>query len=271
MAVLDIARVRVEPPATLPIDSLSWSSIRTFMSCPEKWRRRYIDHEPEPPSGKMVLGSSAGHALAQHYGSQIETGEGIGAEELLDEFSTELDGIFEREPVIFGEGETPGGLKDSGACTLAQYHRLIAPEIQPVAVERELRIEFDGVDWFITSFLDLETTNGDVGDYKMTGKKITQAKADGDLQAGIYLLGRWSEGNPALAFAFHAMVRTKIPQTFLVHTTRSEMQLGLVVERIFRVAAEIDWRCQTGNWNGAAPGSFSCSTCRYHDCPWRIS
>jgi hypothetical protein len=261
--------VRVDPPPSLPVDYLSLSSLKQLMMCPEKWRRKYIDHIPEQPSGKMVLGSSAGAALAQHYGTQIETGEGIATEQLLDEFATEWDDRTGREEVNY-ENETPGALKDSGAAALAVYHRLFAPKIRPVAIEREFEMRWPGVDWRMTGFIDLEDDEDNVHDYKMTAKRITQAAADADLQADVYLAARRAEGNPAACFWFDAMIRTQQAKAEAVPTNRSDAQLDFLTERIFGLAREIEWRCETGTWSGAPPNTWFCGTCRYQDCPLRL-
>jgi hypothetical protein len=269
MSVLTVDRIAVDPPARLPVDYLSLSSLKQFQMCPEKWRRRYIEKEPEPPSGKMVLGSAAGAALAQHFGRQIESGEGLSTSDVLDEFASEWEDRIGREDVDF-EKETAGGLKDSGAGALTIYHGQFAPAIVPVAVEREFQLSWPGVEWIVTGFLDLEDDAGLVRDYKMTSKRISQSAADGDLQPTMYLAARRAEGNPATGFRFDTMVRTKQPTAEVVETERTDRQLDFLSNRIFALAREIEWRCETGNWMGASPGTWFCSTCRYHDCPWRL-
>lgn len=270
MSVIDITpQVTVDPPSRLPVEHLSLSSLRQFMMCPEKWRRRYIDKEVEPASGKMVLGSAAGAALAQHYGTQIETGHGLSTEELLDEFCDEYEDRTTREEVIF-TGDTPGRLKDSGAIALAVYHRLIAPEIMPVSVEREFTLSWPGVEWVLTGFIDLEDDEGLVRDYKMTGKRLTQKDADADLQPTVYLAARRAEQDPAAGFRFDTMVRTKQPTAEVVTTERTDQQLDLLTDRVFTLAREIAWRTETDTWSGAAPNTWFCGTCRYADCRWRL-
>lgn len=261
--------VRVDPPASLPVEYLSISSLRQLMMCPEKWRRRYIDHEPEPPSGKLLLGSAGHAALAQHYGLQLETGEGLCAEGLLDEFASEWDAKTAGEEVDYGS-DSAGALKDSGAGALKAYHAQIAPHVVPVAVEREFEFSWPGVDWRVTGYIDLEDTAGRVRDSKMTTKRMSQRDADGDLQATIELGARRAEGNPATGFLFDCMVRNKTPVTDVVATERSDTQLDRLTARIFGLAREIEWRCETGIWGGAAPNTWFCSTCRYTDCALRL-
>jgi hypothetical protein len=259
----------VDPPSVLPVDYLSVSSLKQLMMCPEKWRRRYIDHEPEPPSGKLILGSAAHAALAQHYGRVLESGEGLSTEELLDEFSSEWDDKTAGEDVDYGS-DSPGELKDSGAGALTVYHRRIAPEIVPVSVEREFELSWPGVAWCLIGYIDLEDAQERVRDSKMTTKRMSQRDADGDLQATVLLAARRAEGNPAAGFLFDTMVRNKTPVTDSIPTSRTDTQLDLLTARIFGLAREIEWRCETDIWSGAAPGTWFCSTCRYADCPLRL-
>ena len=73
---------------------------------------------------------------------------------------------------------------------------------EPVDVQR--RLEFTlapGLEWTVLCYLDLETLKSGGGepaptvvDLKVKSTPISQARADSDPQAGIYLAGRWLEG-----------------------------------------------------------------------------
>lgn len=269
MSALAVDRVTVDPPTSLPVEYLSVSSLTTLMKCPEAWRRKYLDHEAEPSSGKMVLGSAAHAALAQHYGLTIETGEGFTAEQLLDEFSSEWEDRTAREEVAYDK-DLPGALKDSGAHALSLYHAIVAPTIVPVAVERDFTLHWPGVDWCLTGFIDLEDAEDLVRDSKMTTRRIAQPSADHDLQATVELAARRAEGNPAAGFRFDTMLRQAQPKVEIVSTERSERQLDQLTDRIFGLAREIEWRCETGIWSGASPLTWFCGSCRYADCPLRL-
>jgi PD-(D/E)XK nuclease superfamily len=261
--------ITIDPPARLPIDHLSVSSLKLFMACPEKFRRRYIEREYEPPSGKMILGSAAGAAEAQHYSTVIETGEGFTTDQVVDEFSDEWDDRIAREDIQWG-ADNPGELKDSGVAALERYHQDVAPEIVPVSVEREFRIGWDGVDWDLIGFMDLEEAGGAVSDLKMRGRKLSREDAAVDPQPTTYLYARRAEGNPASRFDFHTMVRAKKPYAEVVPTVRTDRQLDLFADRVFQIANEMAWRAETDNWAGAVPGSWQCSQrfCGYwNSCP----
>jgi hypothetical protein len=271
MSVLELARQAIiEPPSSLPVDHLSVSSLNLFARCPMAWKLRYVDKVLEPPSGKMTLGGAAGAALAQHYGRQIETGEGLSTADVLDEFSAEWDGRVDREEVFWGS-DTPGGLKDSGVAALAIYHAVIAPTVIPSTVEREFSLTWPDAPFELTGFLDLETVDGAVADYKMTGQRWSAEKAAAELQPTVYLAARRAEGNPATGFAYHTMVRTKKPSAELVPAPRTERQLDLLTHRVFSIARAMQWRWLNDCWAGAGPDvAWLCRSCSAPDCAWRL-
>ena len=174
-----------------------------------------------------------------------------------------------REDVDYGK-DTPGQLKDSGAGALRIYRTQFAPAIVPICVERGFVLEWAGVYWKLTGYVDLEDAEGLVRDYKMIDRRMSQGAADADLQADVYLAARRAEGNPAAGFRFDTMIRTSQPKAEVVVTERSEHQLDRLTDRIFALAREIEWRTTNDQWMGAAPMTWFCGTCRYADCAWRL-
>lgn len=263
MAVLEI-------PTSLPVANLSLSSVNLFLRCPDKWRRRYIDNEYEgPATPAMVLGSAVGAAEGAAYQTQIDTGQRPTSELVQDAFADEWLERTEREEIAWG-ADKPGLLKDTGVAAVKAYDLHIAPGVTPLYVEREFRLGFEGVDWGLAGFFDVEDDDETVRDLKVRGRKMTAVDADTDLQPTAYLLARRAEGRPASGFVFDTMVKTKTPYAEIVSTDRTDAQLDAFTHRLYGVAAEISWRVETGNWAYSAPGNFLCSErmCGYwHRCP----
>jgi hypothetical protein len=250
--------VELDIPRVLPIDHLSVSSISTFLKCPERWRRRYIDREYEPPSGAMILGSAVGAAEGHAFQEQVDEKPRPSTDDVLDLFAEEFDERAGRDEVEWN-GETPGEVKDVGVKAVTAYEREIVPAVKPVSVERQFVLDFDGVDWTLEGYLDLEEDDGAVGDLKVRKNKLSPADAASDMQVASYLLARRAEGNPASEFRFHTMVKTKMPYAELVPTSRTDAQLDAFADRVYRVAGEIHWRVEHDQWEGAVPGSWWCS------------
>lgn len=257
----------LEIPTKLPVDNLSVSSINLFTRCPTKWRRRYIDNEYEGPvSPAMVLGGAVGAAEGHAYQHQIDDGERPDTAHVTDVFSDEFDYRTESEEIDW-HGDSPGEAKDAGIAAVKAYDLLIAPEVTPVAVERRFQLQLEGVEWGVSGYFDVEDASGLVRDLKVKGRKMSTQDADADLQPTVYLLARRAEGQPASGFVFDTMVRVKTPYAEVVPTARTERQLDTFTRRLYSIAAEIDWRVTSGNWDGAAPGGWWCSQkmCGYFD------
>lgn len=260
----------LELPASLPVDHLSYSSVRLLRECPERWRRRYLLREYEPPSGAMIAGSAAGAAEAHNFQQKIATGVDLPEADVLDLYAAEWHATVGEQEVNW-RGEKPDVLRDSGSLALASYHRTIAPAVEPTAVERQFTVRFGGCDWDFTGYLDLEESDGTVGDLKVKARRMSQADADADWQPAAYLLARRAEQQPASAFRFHVMVRCAKPSADVIETSRSDGQLDAFVQRVMSAAAEIQWRCEHDVWDGAPAGAWWCAErwCGYWDrCQW---
>ena len=135
----------------------------------------------------------------------------------------------------------------------AALARELLPARPPVAVQRKLEYALaPGLEWTIQGFLDLETLrprtaqdmHAPIVDYKVKNTLHSQAKADHDPQAGLYLAGRWLAGDPAHEFCFAQIgkpgKRRKTMTTAFVMTRRTAGQLRAILARIAQAASQID-------------------------------
>lgn len=253
----------------LPVDRLSVSSLNTYVQCPERWRRRYILREYEPPSGAIVVGKAAHAAEQQSDATWIESGEPLDTEAVLDHFADEFDLAAEDDEVDWGS-EKPGAYKDTGAGALRAYHRDIVPVMAaPERSEREAWLTVDDIE--LIAYLDVELADGTVVDRKVTKQRFGQDKADRSAQATCYSAIRRAEDGEIPGFDFHAMVRGKSKQyAEVVSTTRTDAQLDWFVQRIYDTAQEIEWRTEADHWAYAPDDAWYCSAkfCGYWaECP----
>ncbi len=261
-------------PRVLPVEHLSVSSVNLFLKCPQRWKYRYIDGLYEPTSPAALLGGATGAAEGQHYGSIVDGGPGLSTREVLDAYSDEFDLRKEREEVDW-EGEKPGRVKDQGARVLPLYHHHVAPTVKPIAVEREFVIRPPHVDWTIKGYIDVEETDRipDLKSRSTTKGPVTGPEAAADLQATTYLFARRAEDNPAREFVFHSLVRNSKPtprHVTVTPTTRTDEQLDQLLEVMYGVAAEIQWRMERDVWRGPPAAAWWCgqSWCGFWErCP----
>jgi PD-(D/E)XK nuclease superfamily len=268
--------LNLEAPRELPagVKHLSHSSINTYLGCPEKWRRRYLDLEYEPTNQKMLVGKVVGRTVATGYIAKMESGA-VDAGVLTDVFSDEWRDNTENEEVDW-EGEQPGAVKDAAAESLIAYVPYMLG-VQPIAVEESFSIRLPETEWDTIGYLDWLDQER-VYDLKVSAKTKTQANLDTDPQATLYVAAKQIQHveKTRSPFRWHAITRPS-PKgnrgAFVteLETTRTQFQVNSMLERIAQVAREIDWRVTSGDWQGAAPGYWMCSekgcgywnTCRF--------
>lgn len=257
------------PPRHLPVDHLSLSSIALYQKCVIRWKRRYIDAEPEPISGAAIAGRAFGNAARDSYGNKVQTGQLLSTADVLDAYSDSWElALAQDGELVDWEDEKPGRIKDSGYRVLPVYHQLVAPTIKPLAVERRFTIKLPDVDWTVTGYMDVECAD-EIPDLKLRTRSkghISQAEADSEPQPGFYLLARRAEGFPARnGFAYHSSVRAargiavKPGDVAVTYTQRTDEQLDALVELIYQVAAEIQWRMEYDVWTPPPATAWWCS------------
>lgn len=259
--------MNLEAPNQLPGDlkHLSHSSIELYLRCPEKWRRRYLENEYEPRGGYQVVGSAVHAAEAQSYHTQKDTGFPQQVEQVLDEFSTQLENEIERYEIDW-DGEDPGAMKDRGVSMVGKYHEIIVPAMEPVSVEQEfnIRLHPDNA-WTVKGYIDVIGTYDDgfirreAGPHDIKTVKKAQDHT-GSIQASLYTYATMQDDDVDKTFYVHELKILKDgPHADIreVHRTREAQEMYL--QRVAMIAREIDWRVESGEWQGAAPGTWWCS------------
>jgi len=256
------------------------SALRSYWNCPERFRRRYFEHEFEPSSGGLIAGRAFDAAETANFAQKIEFRTDLPWEDVrdvyLEEFDHAVNDAVDRAGVEWHD-QKPGELKDAGGSALKLYHTAVAPQVAPLSVQRKFQIRFDGMPWTFDGYFDLEVRpspkrrkGAPVADLKLKGKRMRPEDAKRDPQASAYLAARRAEGDPAKRFDFHVATTTREPSVELIATERSEAQLDAFLGRVFYTAGEIAWRLEYDAWGYAAPGSFLCSErwCGFWDsCP----
>lgn len=261
--------LNLEAPRNLPVPHLSHSSINTYLGCPERWRRRYLELEYEPSNQKMIVGKVVGNAVAAGYIDKIETGT-LDVDLLTGAFEEQWDDATKGEEIDW-EDYTPGEVKDAAASSLVAYAPTMT-EITPVTVEESFEIRLPGTEWVTLGYMDFVTAEP-IYDLKVSAKTKSQADLDTDTQATLYIAAKAAQEEWKLRpFKWHAVTRpspkgNRAAYVTELATTRTQGQVNTMLERIALVAREIDHRVTSGDWQGAAPGYWLCSakSCGYWD------
>ena len=204
----------------------------------------------------MFLGSRVDDALTLYYRQLLERHEALTLDQLRDAYRDRWFEQLEHEEQARGIHWEPD-LDEQAAFQIGldalelTFAELIPKLGRPVAVQRQLEYTLaPGLEWTVQCHLDLETLREDgeqpvptVVDYKVKSTPLTAAKADHDPQAGLYLAGRWLEGDPAREFCFAQIAkpgpRRKQISASLVTTRRTTGQLRGMLARIAQAASQI--------------------------------
>jgi hypothetical protein len=252
----------------LPLDRLSVTSISTYLSCPVRFKRRYLLKEYEPRTPALLIGSAAAQATAYAHGQVAAGNERPPVEATLEEYAAAFDRAASEEEVDWGETK-PGEAKDLGARCVEVYENSLGPKAQPAYVERCIEATVEDVP--LVAYLDREDRDGTIADLKVRARRMAPEEARVDLQAGLYLLLREGAGEPAPAFSFEVVTKTKTPTTQEVVVERRDALSGSVVARqVAQLAELIEWSTEHDVWPYAAPGSFACRVCGFLDCPLNL-
>jgi PD-(D/E)XK nuclease superfamily protein len=231
----------------------------------------------------MFLGARVDDALTTYYRRRLDHGETLTHDQLHDAYRDHWTRELAAETAKRGvrwddELDEPRAFTiglEAISLTLAELVPMIG---RPVAVQRELEYTLaPDLEWTIQGFLDLETLRettepgGEpvpaIVDYKVKTTLHSQAKADSDPQAGLYLAGRWLTGQPAQQFCFAQIgkpgSRRKTMTSAFVITRRSIGQLRTTLARIAQAASQIAALYERYGpdepWGFADPSGWKCS------------
>jgi putative RecB family exonuclease len=189
--------------------ALSYSSYRTYLECPLRWKYLYVDRKPETPRGYFTFGRVVHSVLEElvrpyvvptarrtpagetqrtldHWPGEVTEeaapARGMTPEELLAAYDRAWSGEGYTSP------EEEARYRSLGRELLLRYHdRLERDPPRPVAIEQHLEAKWDGIP--IHGYVDRidRTRNGglEVMDYK-TSRELSQADAQESDQLSIY-------------------------------------------------------------------------------------
>lgn len=211
MRVADIRQLKEhkEAPWIVPVQHLSPSALSTLMRCPEQYRYAYILKIKSRPRVSMVLGT-ANHSTHEHTLTRKIAGQETPLKDALDFYRDEAwpravkrDGG--KENIREWEVTTPDFAIERGSAMVAAWHEGVLPRVDPTAVEKEHRLQVEGLPVPLYGFVDIETENVAI-DLKTTARKVKVLKPGWRLQGRVYQL--FTEK----AVAWHIVTTTKTPE-----------------------------------------------------------
>ncbi len=208
----------------IEIEHLSYSSVTTYMKCPQQWRLKYIEKVDQEKSDALVFGSAIHRAIS--LGIKDELQPSLYWSTSLEQIQAEQK--FELSAELVNLGET---MLTTGMYTFAD---LLSQQIQ--GIDKKVKLELPGIVLPVVGYVDLITENA-VIDFKTSKRKWSQVQADKSLQPTFYLAALNQIGTVQLPakFTYIILTKTKVPQVQIIETERTAQD----VFRLFDLIASV--------------------------------
>lgn len=236
------------------IDHLSYSSITTFLDCPEAWRRHYIAKEPTKTSPALIFGSAIHETVET---AIVETGQ-----DLLSIWGAKWPAALESKDIYWGV-ESPGqyfneGLRILGNETIQTEIAKLKPAMvlgKYPAIEQKVELRVPGVSVPVIGYIDIILEDGTPADIKTSKASWSDAKASDSLQSLFYLAAMNQAGmNINWKFKHLVIVKTKEPKFQTLEHTHTPGELFFLFEVIKNAWSAIEKEAFPLN-----PGSWKCN------------
>lgn len=244
---------------------VSYSQIRTFLTCPAKFAHQYIlGTEPSHRPVALVFGSAVHHALAHFYRNLQSAGEKIAESDFLDCFRTKLDeALDEPVPVLFDEDE--GALVDQGVGLLRMFHEkaetptVLAVE-QPFSVDLVDPVTGEVMEPRLVGAMDLviQKERPEIVEHKTTSKRYAAWQLEFDAQPSVYLYAAREIGIGDANVRYQLLVKTKTPSLQQCPVNRTDTRINEALATMCAVQRAVDAGVCYRN------RSWACA-----DCPFR--
>jgi len=230
---------------------ISYSELASWLRCPRQHSYRYLERAtPEHKSSALAFGSAIHRALAHFYSAMRDGEEEPCADELHDVFSGAWDEqLAEDVPVLFGDKEDAGGMKDTGVAMLDAFLEQGLRVDRVVEVEMPFSVELidadsgDSLPRFVGVF-DMVTQAPDgsysVVEHKTGARRWTEDRLAFDAQISGYAAAAPLVGLGEAQVQVQLLLKTKKPAVEVYRPTRTDRDLEEFLEMACGVARSID-------------------------------
>lgn len=248
---------------------LSHTQIEMLSKCGYQYDFRYVQGIRSPPGVQLTIGKGVHGAVEKDLGRKMEWGGLLPDDAIADFAADATKREWEKDPPKPEEEGEPadlGGAVDSAIALAELHHRVVAPGIEPVAVERRFMLELPDFPFDIEGQVDVEE-DGVIHDTKTASKAPQADVAETSDQLTLYDLEASVRGAPARKVVLDVLVKTKIPKALKLESYRTPDDHARFLRKV-EVAAKV---IQSGAFMPAPRSSWWCSKkwCGYWDrCPF---
>jgi len=212
-----------------------------------------------PPNFALVRGAGTHKGVEVNMRNKLDEGKPMPLENVLDVTRDAVISRIEENGLRLTEEEESRGLKvitgeavDQAVSLSALHYTDVAPEIEPIAVEKEWELNIGEEDKSLKGRIDIETAKG-IRDTKTSGKMPPKGSADKDDQLTMYtLVYRILNKKMPEEIILDYLVKSKELKTARLDTTRTVARLEaflLRIETAFKLMESgIYMPCDRSNW-----------------------
>ncbi|QDU74650.1 PD-(D/E)XK nuclease superfamily protein [Bremerella volcania] len=252
------------------LDYVSPTRLNTWVSCPLKFKLRYVDGIKEPTSPSLFLGKRV-HAGLEFFYRQIQAGENVTSADVSQHISDSWDEAVTAEDMQFASFDDEAALKCQTIGLVGAYlDRHDSKEGFPIAVESPLECPLiephTGADLGTALFgfvdLILETPTGmTIVDFKTAARTSAPLEISHEVQLSCYAYAfRHVFGATEQELQIRSLIKTKTPK---VETHRYPARGDAHFRRLFAVIRAYLDDLQSNRFV-YRPG-WTCSMCDYRE------
>ncbi len=170
---------------------LSPSSLGMITRCPAQYEWRYVRGIKSAPSIALIIGGATHVSVEKDLTAKMTTGVLLTDQEVENNadaaFTTKLAEEQESSghEIVFDEEADLGTAKDLTVDLATLHHIEHAPNLAPIAIEREVVISVDGYPYDLMGFIDVQE-QGKVRDTKTKGNTPPATAMERDIQFTFY-------------------------------------------------------------------------------------
>lgn len=252
METNDIASMREMP-------HWSYSAMQCYISCPLKYRFRYLDNAPvERTAAALPFGRAFHVALSE----RARNGAAISADDVKTYFADALSmELKTAENLTYKQGDNADTLIKTGTLMLDQMLQYWQDDYSVVSVAEAFTVSVPGIEVPLIGEFDMVVHDGQdpcIVDWKTSSVRWAADKADKDLQATTFSYAFRQIHDVLPLFRFDVITKTREPSVESHYTMRSDDAL-----------IRFEWLLNSMN-RAVASGnfipnetSFSCNDCPY--------
>lgn len=242
---------------------LSISQLEMFAKCPKQWEYRYVYGIKTPPGVAATVGKGTHAANEKDLRQKMDWGVLMTEDEVKDTAADSLRAAWEREQPVVRDGDlTQGQAVDQTVALTSLYHRLLAPKLEPVALERAFLIEIPDLAHDVMGVVDVETPTM-IRDTKTSKRSPDRDAAARSPQLAAYHLRATLDGQPGKGVALDYLVKNQRPTLVTVEATPTEDDHNAFLGRVALASQAIT----AGVFPPTSPSNWWCTQkwCGYWD------